>query len=188
MWADGMVWRNPPLTERVQGRALLVTTGAETDYWRETFYGFTHDNGHHLTRPGGDSFTAELFFSAAYEAQYDQAGLMLWADAANWVKTGIEWVNGQAHVACVVTLGKSDWSQMPISLPAEGLRLRVHRQSDAIWVQFWTGEIWRMVRLAYFPQGLPADVGPMACSPSRAGLEVTFHDFTLGPLLSEKAY
>lgn len=112
---------------------------------------------------------------------------MLWGDAAPWVKAGIEWVNGQAQVACVVTLGKSDWSQMPVALPREGLRMRPHRHCDAIWVQYWTGEDWRMVRLAHFPEGMQADVGPMCCSPGRAGLEVTFRDFTLGPLESDRA-
>ena len=188
MWADDMVWRNPPVTQRVQHNALVVTTGFETDFWRQTVYGFTHDNGHHLARPVGASFTAEVHFSAGYQAQYDQAGLMLWANQSHWVKTGIEWVNGQAYVACVVTVGKSDWSQMPIALPAEGLRLRLHRQGDAVWVQVCAGDTWRMVRLAHFPEELPAEAGPMCCSPSRAGLDVTFHDFSLGPLLSDKAY
>jgi len=188
MWSDGMVWRNPPVSVRQQAGALVVQTGFETDYWRETFYGFTHANGHHLACPGGTSFTAEVHFSADYHAQYDQAGLMLWADDAHWVKTGIEWVNGQAHVACVVTRGRSDWSQMPVDLPSEGLRLRLHRHGDAVWVQYWTGDVWRMVRLAHFPEEVTADVGPMCCSPSRAGLEVTFHDFRLGALESERAY
>ena len=71
MWSDGMVWRNPPVASVAGAEGLVVTTGAETDYWRKTFYGFTHDNGHHLTRPAGDSFTAELRFSAEYSAQYD---------------------------------------------------------------------------------------------------------------------
>jgi hypothetical protein len=45
MWADGMTWRNPPPAVRAKGGDLIVTTGFETDFWRETFYGFVHDNG-----------------------------------------------------------------------------------------------------------------------------------------------
>lgn len=188
MWHDGMIWRNPPAVQRQDGAALTIETGFETDYWRQTFYGFTHDNGHHLTTPAGDAFTAELQVSADYGAQYDQTGLMLWADAQHWVKAGVEWVNGQAHLACVVTRGASDWSQMPIDLPQPWLDLRLHRKGDAIWLQYRSQDAWRMVRLAYFPPAMPAVVGPMACSPSRAGLKVTFHEFRLIPLVDEKAY
>jgi regulation of enolase protein 1 (concanavalin A-like superfamily) len=44
-----------------------------------------------------------------------------------------------------------------------------------------------MVRLAHFPEGLAADVGPMACSASRAGLELGVHDLNLGPVMDKKA-
>ena len=38
---------------------LSVTTGARTDFWRETHYGFVHDDGHlRYARVSGD-FTAE---------------------------------------------------------------------------------------------------------------------------------
>ena len=37
-----------------------------------------------------------------------------------------------------------------------------------------------MLRLAWFPEG-PAGVGPMACSPQRAGFRAEFRDFRLGP-------
>ena len=36
-----------------------------------------------------------------------------------------------------------------------------------------------MLRLAYLPEG-PAMVGPMCCSPERAGLEVRFADLRIG--------
>jgi hypothetical protein len=188
MWADGMVWRNPPDGIRIAGEALIVATGDRTDFWRETFYGFTHDTGHHLTQAAGPSFTAELRILADWQAQYDQAGLMLWADEAHWVKAGIEYVNGEANLACVVTNGKSDWSQMPLAVPAAGLMLRLNRRGDAVWLQYREDGDWRMFRLAAFPEGRPAVVGPMACSPSRAGLEVTFRDYRLMPLVSDRAY
>ena len=43
------------------------------------------------------------------------------------------------------------------------------------------GQRWPLLRLAPFPE-LPAlAVGPMCCSPERAGLQVEFRDFTIGP-------
>jgi regulation of enolase protein 1 (concanavalin A-like superfamily) len=37
-----------------------------------------------------------------------------------------------------------------------------------------------MLRLAYLPACDPALVGPMCCSPERAGLEVRFTEFRIG--------
>lgn len=42
----------------------------------------------------------------------------------------------------------------------------------------------RMLRLSYFPPADPVMIGPMACSPQRAGFEARFRDFKCGPALS----
>lgn len=188
----GMVWLNPPERAAVEGAELCVTTGPETDFWRSTFYGFVHENGHALLAPAPEEFTAEVWFTADYAAQYDQAGLMIHADAGHWIKGGIEYVGGQAHVAVVITNGQSDWSQMPLLPFAGAFGLRFTRAGDAVWVQYsaGAGSDWAMVRLGYFPPGLGLRVGPMACSPSRkaGGLEVRFSRFHLGAPASRRPY
>lgn len=188
MWADGMTWFNPPADARVEAELLHVTTGDRGDFWRRTFYGFTHDNGHALLANAPREFTAEVSFSGDWRAQYDQAGLCLRADDAHWIKAGIEHVNGQVHLATVVTIGHSDWSQMPLPGFAGWLGLRLTRAGDAVWVQYRLQAEWRMFRLAYFPPERAAEVGPMACSPSRAGLDVRFRDFRLGPPAARQPY
>jgi len=40
---------------------------------------------------------------------------------------------------------------------------------------------WQLMRLADFPAGAAVGVGPMACSPQRAGLVVRFPEFHVGP-------
>jgi regulation of enolase protein 1 (concanavalin A-like superfamily) len=47
-------------------------------------------------------------------------------------------------------------------------------------VEWATAERFEMLRLAYLPAGDPALVGPMCCSPERAGLEVQFTGFLIG--------
>ena len=138
--------------------------------------------------PAPAEFSAEVSFSASYQAQYDQAGLFLRADESHWIKAGIEHVGGMAHLATVVTTGKSDWSQMPLPGFTGRLGLRLTRMGDAVWVQYRLETEWKMFRLAFFPDDLPVRVGPMACSPSRAGLEAEFHGFTLGPPVSHQPY
>jgi len=189
---EGMTWLNPPPAAVTEGAHLSVTTGSESDFWRTTFYGFVHDNGHALLAPAPEEFTAEVWFEADYSAQYDQAGLMIHADATHWVKGGIEYVNGTPHVAVVITNGQSDWSQMPLAALTGPFGLRMTRAGDAVWVHYATepGGLWKMVRLGHFPRGLALSAGPMACSPSRkdGGLVVRFAGFHLGAPVSRTPY
>ncbi len=188
MWSDDLIWINTPAFAGMSGDVLRVVTGENGDFWRDTYYGFRHDDGHACLAPAGAEFTCEVSFTADYSAQYDQAGLMIRADAAHWIKAGIEYVNGAAHLATVVTNEKSDWSQMPLPGFTGALGLRLTRVGDAVWVQYRLAQAWAMFRLAYFPPELPVSCGPMACSPSRAGLTVEFRDFRLGDPVSRQPY
>jgi regulation of enolase protein 1 (concanavalin A-like superfamily) len=64
--------------------------------------------------------------------------------------------------------------------------VRVTRNRDALFIQYKTDNMveWRMARLAWFdPSFEEVSVGPVFCSPQRAGFEAVFHDFTLtGPV------
>ncbi|MES2435877.1 MAG: DUF1349 domain-containing protein [Pseudomonadota bacterium] len=186
-WND-LNWLNPPAKARYDAAGLHVTTGDQTDFWHGTYYGFQHHNGHFLHQPAPAEFSLETVFRADFSQQYDQAGLMIRADALHWVKCGIEFVGGMAHLAVVVTNGMSDWSQMPLPGFDGRLRLRLTRVRDAIWVQYQAGEVWKMLRLAYFPPDLSVDAGVMCCSPSRAGLEVLFEKMALTAPISTEAY
>ena len=185
---DKMRWLNPPAAVAREGLGLRVTTGEMTDFWHGTYYGFQHHNGHFLHQPAKGDFSLETAFRAAFSHQYDQAGLMIRADTTHWVKCGIEYVGGVAHLAVVVTNGMSDWSQMPLPGYDGQLHLRLTRVRDAIWVQYLSGEVWKMLRLAYFPPELAVDAGVMCCSPSRAGLEVVFENVALTQPISTEAY
>lgn len=187
-WTTGMTWLNPPAETSEAGGVLRVLTGPQRDFWRRTFYGFVHDDGHALLAPTIGAFSAEVTFQGQYQAQYDQAGLMLRVDESTWIKAGVEFVNGEPWLAVVVTLGRSDWSQLRLPDGTRSVGLRITRAGDAVWVQYRTTGDWAMARLAHLPADLPAMVGPMCCSPSREGLEVRFRDFRLGPPVSDRPY
>jgi regulation of enolase protein 1 (concanavalin A-like superfamily) len=128
-------------------------------------------------------FTASATVSGRYEALYDQAGLMLRLDAANWIKCGIEFTDGLMHFSVVVTRGVSDWSVIPLHgvSPDDPLSVRLTRHDDAVRVQFRFGESpWQMARLCPFPAG-DAFVGVTACSPEREGFEAVFSGLVVGP-------
>lgn len=185
MALESLRWLNPPSAHSVNHGNLRVTTGHETDFWRETFYGFIHDNGHFgFVEVAGD-FSAEVSFRGDYQALYDQAGMMLRLDATTWLKAGIEYTDGQQHLSVVVTRGVSDWSVLPLSTPPADVRLRLTRLKGAVLVQYALDtHPWAMLRLAALTEAETLQVGVMCCSPQRAGFEATFSDFRLGEPVS----
>jgi hypothetical protein len=178
-----MEWLNEPKIWKACGDTINVTTEDKTDFWQSTFYGFHHDNGHfHFDKVSGN-FTAEVSFKAAYEQLYDQAGLMLRFSETQWLKSGVEFVDGKCRLATVLTRDVSDWSLGPEVDQHATLRLRMTRLKDAVCVQWApedTGSHYETLRLGPIPKG-DAMVGPMSCSPTRAGLVANFTNFRIGP-------
>ncbi len=191
---EDFAWTNPPPVWSGDPTALELETGANTDFWRETFYGFTRDSGHAWLAPVDGDFTVTVRFRGDYAALYDQAGLMLRADAAGWIKTGIEFTDGLMHFSVVVTGPRSDWSVIPLpgATPGTEIAARLTRHGDAVRVQYAVAEPgglgpWRMARLAPFPAG-PARAGLMACSPERAGFRVRFENLRIGPPIDRRLH
>ena len=170
-----MEWYNEPPTWRDEANCLTVTTGPDSDFWRVTHYGFVRDTGHlRYTTIAGD-VAAEVWVRGAYHDLYDQAGLMIRIDTRHWIKCGIELVDGVQQVSAVVTREFSDWSVRPLpEAPAE-LRLTLARRGDSVEIHYALDDgPLTLLRLAYFPPGLPAQLGVMAASPQGQGFTVSF--------------
>lgn len=184
----GWSWRNPPPFHEWRGNALVVRTGRDTDWWNNTFYGFRHLNGHVLGRPVDGDFTMVLTFTGAWSRQYDQAGAMVFVDDTAWMKCGVEFTEGSRKFSVVVTRGdQSDWAVRPLGGdPAEPVTLRVTRHAEALRIDLRDGEDWVLVRLCYLPMGGTVDAGPMACSPSGEGLEVSFTGIAIGDAIARE--
>ena len=175
-------WLNEPPHWSINNQVLSVRTGARTDFWRETHYGFIHDNGHFLATTVTSGFTAQLRFRADYTHLYDQAGLMVRVDAQTWMKAGIEYTDGRPSLCTVVTAGKSDWSIAALEGDTRDVLVRVTMASGALRVQASTdGRTRPLFRLAPFPVSEFYQVGPMCCSPEREGFEAEFLDFEIEP-------
>ncbi|MGX5841762.1 DUF1349 domain-containing protein [Mesorhizobium sp. ArgA1] len=187
---EGLTWLNPPPHHAFGDDTVRVRTGKETDFWRETFYGFWRDNGHFLYRPVEGDFSAEVTVQGDYRVLYDQAGLMLRLSETHWIKAGLEYTDGLAYFSVVVTNDTSDWSLLSIPNDPDGVRIRLTRHAEAIRIQYLdaTDGRWKPVRLAYFPVSKSVDVGMMCCSPQREGFEVTFSGFTVGPPISRQLH
>ncbi|WP_088348775.1 MULTISPECIES: DUF1349 domain-containing protein [Rhodomicrobium] len=179
---DGGTWLNRPSSASFADGVLTVATDAKTDFWRDTYYGFTRDSGHCLQFAQGSGFTAEIRVRGQYETLYDQAGLMVRLDERRWVKTGCELTDGRLFLSTVVTDGRSDWSVTDLAGDLSDIRLRVTVAGGSIRVQAsLDGVFWPLLRLAPFPAADAYRVGPMAASPERAGFIAAFSDFRCGP-------
>ena len=184
-WQGGE-WLNRPEQVSVDGAVLTVVTDANTDFWRETHYGFTRDSGHFLGLPAPAAFTAQLRVRARYEMLYDQAGLMVRVDERHWLKAGIELSDGVAMASSVLTRETSDWATGPFGYDPADFWLRVTVADGVLRLQISAdGRRFQLLRLAAFPRAESYRVGPMCCTPERAGLTVQFSDWQLGPPLGK---
>lgn len=182
---DG-VWLNEPERWTAEADSLKIITDKGTDFWRETHYGFNRDSGHFLGFPTGGAFTASLRVQGDFQALYDQAGIMVRVDAEHWVKAGIELSDGRAMLASVLTNEQSDWATASYEHDAGDFWVRATVANGVLRLQVSAdGKYWPLMRLAPFPAASSYLVGPMACTPERAGLEVVFSRFHLTPPLGK---
>ncbi|MBX4970386.1 DUF1349 domain-containing protein [Rhizobium binae] len=178
-------WLNEPESWQADATGLTLTTDEKTDFWRETYYGFTRDSGHFLAFPTADNFTAQIRVQGEFRTLYDQAGLMVRLDETRWVKTGVEFTDGEAFLSTVITDGRSDWSVSQPFRQLEDFHIRVTVADGALRIQAsCDGSRWPLLRLAPFPIADRYEVGPMACTPERSGLTVRFSEFSIGAAIT----
>jgi regulation of enolase protein 1 (concanavalin A-like superfamily) len=182
-WA-GRAWLNEPPAWHVEDGALHVRTAPGTDFWRVTSYGFTRDSGHFLGAPIGREAGLDLRFTGAFDAQFDQAGLMLRAGPDRWVKAGVEVSDGVLYVSVVATAGRSDWSVSPLpgARPGLPITIRASRAGDAVTIRYGVGDspATNLLRLLPLDAGDDWLAGPFCCSPDGPGTDVTFQALVAG--------
>ncbi|MFZ4893738.1 DUF1349 domain-containing protein [Plantibacter sp. Mn2098] len=182
-WSVGS-WTTPPVSaveeETADGVDLLVTAVEGSDAWRHTSYGFVHDTEHALLTPFATGTACEVSFTAAFDAQFDQAGVFLRADDEHWIKAGVEFADGLPQLGAVVTDVRSDWSVGPVPAWAgRVVTVRASRSGDAVTIRARVDdEPWQLVRVAPFTADALVAIGPFCCAPTRSGLTVRFHSWT----------
>jgi regulation of enolase protein 1 (concanavalin A-like superfamily) len=178
-----MYWYNEPSTWTELDNAIIITADPKTDFWRKTHYGFIRDSGHFYYQPVSGDFSAEVKVSGEYATLYDQAGLMVRVDEANWLKCGIEFVDGVQYASAVVTRDYSDWSVVPLPHNPASLWLRLKRKGTAVDIQYsLDGQNYPMLRVTYLPQAEVIQVGPMCAAPEGEGFTARFEGFAIHAL------
>jgi regulation of enolase protein 1 (concanavalin A-like superfamily) len=180
LWSDGR-WSREPISMKEDATSLTVEAAAESDWWRNTSYGFIHDDGHALLREFPNETSIEVSFILDYTEQFDQAGIFITSGSENWIKAGVEYCDGFPQVGAVVTQVNSDWSVAPVpEWMNKEVTVRVSRSGDALTIRAGIGSELRLVRVAPLDPSRSWSAGPMFCAPTRAGLRVSFTGWAEG--------
>lgn len=177
---DRMQWFNEPEEWSIKGNTLTMEVTPQSDYWRISHYGFTVDDAPFLYTTRGGEFEVKVKISSDYKVRFDQAGLMLRIDEENYIKTGIEFVDGKYNLSAVVTHTTSDWSVIELDEPVEYVWIKAVRRLDAVEIFYsFDDENYTMMRNCWLQDNKPVMVGMMAACPDGNGFKATFEEFTI---------
>ena len=173
-----MQWLNQPKKFSGDAKKLTFTVEPGTDFWQVTHYGFKRDNGPFTYVEAEGDFEVSVKVTGAYTELFHQAGLMIRIDEKNWIKTGIEFVDGKQNVSAVVTRDVSDWSVITRNDSPKSVWLKLLRKGDYAEIKYsFDGKNFQMLRLAYFPPNVKVQVGMVAAAPGKVSFPVTFENF-----------
>lgn len=181
---EKMNWLNEPDRWEVKDkRTFVMQVPPQTDYWRVSHYGFTVDDAPFYYTTYGGEFEVKVKITGIYKTTFDQMGLMLRIDHQNWIKAGVEYVNGKQNVSTVVTHNTSDWSVVELSDAPRSIWMKAVRRLDAVEVFYSLDDKkYTMIRTCWLQDNCPVMVGLMGASPDGAGFEAIFEDFKVTTL------
>ena len=177
---EKMNWFNEPEQWSIEGDKLTITITPKSDYWRISHYGFTVDDAPFYYAEYGGEFEAKVKVCGDYKTRFDQAGMMIRIDHENYIKTGIEFVDGKYNLSTVVTHHTSDWSVIALDKPVKELWIKAVRRLDAIEIFYsFDDKTYTMMRNAWMESNRPVKIGMMGASPDGDGFKATFSDFSV---------
>lgn len=181
---EKMNWLNEPDRWEVKDkRTFVMQVPPQTDYWRVSHYGFTVDDAPFYYTTYGGEFEVKVKITGIYKTTFDQMGLMLRIDHQNWIKAGVEYVNGKQNVSTVVTHNTSDWSVVELSDAPRSIWMKAVRRLDAVEVFYSLDDKkYTMIRTCWLQDNCPVMIGLMGASPDGAGFEAIFEDFKVTTL------
>ena len=175
-----MQWFNEPESWSIKNNKLTMQVTPQSDYWRISHYGFTVDDAPFLYTTRGGEFEVKVKISGDYKVRFDQAGLMLRADKENYIKAGIEFVDGKYNISCVVTHHTSDWSVITLDKSIDYIWIKAVRRLDAVEIFYsFDDKNYVMMRNCHLADNTPVMVGMMAACPDGNGFEARFEGFKI---------
>ena len=177
---EKMQWFNEPGKWEIKNNTLSMFVTPQSDYWRISHYGFTVDDAPFLYTTYGGEFEVKVKISGDYKVRFDQSGLMLRIDHENYIKTGIEFVDGKYNLSAVVTHKTSDWSVITLDKPVPYVWIKAIRRLDAVEIYYsFDDKEYIMMRNAWLQDNCPVMVGLMGACPDGNGFNAKFESFSV---------
>lgn len=177
---EKMNWFNEPAQWTIANKQLSMFVTPKSDYWRISHYGFTVDDAPFYYAEYGGEFEAKVKISGDYKVRFDQAGMMIRIDHENYIKTGIEFVDGKYNLSTVVTHKTSDWSVIALDRPVDSIWIKAVRRLDAVEIFYsFDDKEYTLMRNAWMQANTPVKIGMMAACPDGNGFNVTFSNFSV---------
>lgn len=184
---EKMTWFNEPEKWEIKDNTLSMSVTPQSDYWRISHYGFTVDDAPFLYSEYGGEFEVKVKISGDYKARFDQSGLMLRTDHENYIKAGIEFVDGKYNLSTVVTHTTSDWSVITLDKPVPFVWIKAVRRLDAVEIFYsFDDKEYTMMRNAWFQDNRPVKVGVMGACPDGNGFNARFENFAVKHLPDQR--
>lgn len=184
---DKMQWFNEPETWEIKENALSMFVTPQSDYWRISHYGFTVDDAPFYYATYGGEFEVKVKITGDYKTRFDQMGLMIRVDHENYIKAGVEFVDGKYNLSTVVTHKTSDWSVISLDKSPSFVWIKAVRRLDAVEVFYsYDDKTYTMMRNAYLQDNIPVMVGLMAACPDGKGFNAKFEYFKVKHLPDQR--
>ena len=184
---EKMQWFNEPSQWEIKDKKLTLFATPQSDYWRIAHYGFTVDDAPFLYTTYGGEFEARVKITGDYKVRYDQAGMMIRIDHENYIKTGIEYVDGKYNLSAVVTHHTSDWSVITLDRAVPFIWIKAVRRLDAVEIYYsYDDQTYTLMRIAWLQDNTPVQVGLMAASPDGQGFQASFEHFQVKHLPDQR--
>jgi regulation of enolase protein 1 (concanavalin A-like superfamily) len=184
---EKMIWFNEPEHWEIKNNSLIMQVTPKSDYWRISHYGFTVDDAPFYYGNYGGEFEAKVKLTGEYKARFDQMGLMIRTDHENYIKTGVEFVDGKFNISTVYTHTKSDWSVTILDKVPPFIWIKVVRRLDALEIFYSLDDkTYVMTRNAPLKDNAPVQVGLMAACPDGNGFKAKFDHFSVKHLPDQR--
>ncbi|MGH1518062.1 DUF1349 domain-containing protein [Chryseobacterium sp. JK1] len=184
---EKMNWFNEPEKWEIKDNTLSMFVTPQSDYWRISHYGFTVDDAPFYYSTYGGEFEVKVKITGDYKVRFDQMGLMLRTDPQNYIKFGIEYVDGKYNLSTVVTHNTSDWSVIELKDKPQSVWIKAIRRLDAVEIFYsFDDKNYIMMRNAHLQDNTPVMVGLMAACPDGNGFNAKFEHFQVKHLPDQR--
>lgn len=162
-------WLCEPKNVEFIEKGLLISTKPQTDFWQNSSFNISKDNGHFFAciKEGDFTLATKWFFEKTIESA--QCGIMVKSDAKNWIKAGIMPLgDNKIQVGVVVANnGVCDWSVHELSENVKTIYFKIKRKTSNFIVYYSiNGKDYMQIRLInHLGIRQVIDTGAYVCSP-----------------------